>query len=127
MRDFFASKRKETKNKNVDGEPSVDCLHFTVDGSEIVATEIETEIRLPVATVNRVVDRFLIVCTENAHSRRSKDVERNASSDANTVEIPVRGMQQSFGGFDHRVERFPDSVQVVDIGTVCQRTMKKST
>ena len=61
MRDFFASRRKETNYKNVDGEPPVDRLHFAVDRSQVVATEIETEIRLPVATVNRVVNRLLII------------------------------------------------------------------
>lgn len=103
IRDFCALREKRNGNENVDGEPSVDCLHFTVDGSQIVATEIETEIRFLVAMVNRIIDRFLIVRTENAHSGRSKDVERNASNEANGANIPFRGMQYTFGGFDHHI------------------------
>ena len=44
MRDFCELRGKRDGNENVDCEPSVDCLHFTVDGSQIVATEIEAEI-----------------------------------------------------------------------------------
>lgn len=125
MRDFFTSRRKITKYKNVDGEPPVNRLHFAVDGSQVVATEVETKVRLPVATVNRVVNRLLIIRAENAHSRRSKDVERNASSETRRSVVPIGGMQQSLGGFDHGVERFPDSVQVVNVGTVGERRSKE--
>ena len=121
MRDFFASRRKNAKYENVDGEPPVDRFHFAVDGSQVVATEIEMEVRLPVATVNRVVNRLLIIRAEDAHSRRRKDVERNASSETHESVVPLGGMQQSLGGFDHGVERFPDSIQVVDVGTVGER------
>lgn len=125
MRDFFASRRKETKYKNVDGEPPVDRLHFAVDSSQIVATEIETEIRLPVAPVNRVVNQLLIIRAEDAHSRRSKDVERDASSETHEPVVPIGRMQQPLGSSDHSVERFPDSVQVVDVGAVNEKRPKK--
>ena len=125
MRDFFASRRKKTNYKNVDSEPPVDRFHFAVDGSQVVATEVETEIRFPVATVNRVVNRLLIIRAKDAHSCRSEDIERNASSETHGLVVPIGGMQQSLGSFDHGVERFPDSVQVVNVGAVSKGRSKE--